>query len=300
MKKFLLSVGLCLGALCMHGQLVEVESVQRVNLPQDLAVSAARLSPDGTQAAVTTLDGTGISLIDLASGSEKKISEDGSVRMLEFSQDGRFVVFRTNTFDSTHRRYSAVKAYDSQSGSTRTIVSPTRNLQGLAMNGSTAVAVENGRAQQVALAGAPAASMPVVSVDYGRLMITENGVTRELSPLGNRANSYLWPSVSPDGTHVAFFAVGCGAYTCRLDGSDLHSLGMLRAVRWLDNNVLVGMDDHDNGVVTTESALVAVSKDGSVSQRITGPEHVAVFPTTADSKIAFTTPAGEMYIINLK
>lgn len=293
-------MGLCLSVLCMHGQLLEVQSVERVNLPAGMTVSAAELSPDGTQAAVASMDGTGLSLIDLASGSEKKISNNGSIRMLKFSQDGRFVVYRTNTFDSAHRRYSAVNAYDSQSGDTRTIVSPTRNLQGFAVSGSTAVAVDNGRAQNVALSGSTTASMPVASIDLGRLMITENGVTRQLSPLGIRANSYLWPTISPDGTRVAFFAVGCGAFTCRLDGSDLQSLGMLRAVKWLNNNVLVGMDDHDNGEVTLESALVAVSTDGSVTQRVTGPEYVAVFPTTAQDKIAFTTPNGELYIINLK
>lgn len=300
MKKQLL-LGLMLGAMTLaDAQLVEVESVQKVPLGP-LSVYTAEISPDGLHAVVADQSGSGLAWLTLSDGTARAITDNGSTTMLQFTADGSAAVYRASTFDASHRRYVALYAYDTATGDSRRILSPTRTLEAFGVSGNSAVAVDGGRAVDIALTSpATAAARPVAGIAGGLLQITADGNTRTFSPLGERANSYLWPSVSPDGTRVAFFAVGCGAFTCRLDGSDLRSLGMLRAVRWLDDNTLVGMDDHDNGFVTTESVIVAVSADGSVSQRITGPDTIAVFPSTAPGKVAFTTPAGEMYVITLK
>ena len=64
--------------------------------------------------------------------------------------------------------------------------------------------------------------------------------------------------------------------------------------------MVVGMHDIDDGTVVTSSKLVAASTDGKLHQELTLDESMAMFPSTNGKSIAYTTPAGEMFIINLK
>ncbi|MCM1033464.1 MAG: hypothetical protein NC405_06880 [Odoribacter sp.] len=301
MKKTLLSICLLCGSLICSAQLVEVQKVEKVAMPEGHAVSMAALSPDGSYAVVSPISGQGLATLDLSTGSTKIISYEASPVMVQFSADGSHVIYRESSYDGAHRRFVALKSYDVKSTRNTTLVAPSRNLQGFSVEGNTAVAVENGRAKARSVSGSAVTATtlrPTLSIDHGQLCITTAGTTKVLSPLGIKANSYLWPSLSPDGSRIAFFAVGCGAFTCDLNGNDVKPLGMLRAVCWLDNNILVGMDDHDNGIVTTKSALVAVSADGAATQTLTDDAVVAIFPSAGGSRISFTTPAGDLYLID--
>lgn len=221
--------------------------------------------------------------------------------MLEFTADGQNVLFRESSFDATHHRLVSLKAYNVADGKTFTVVDKSRSLEGFSADGQTAVAVENGKMRTRSLgAGSQAVKRATLSISYGKLCVTLNGVTTTISPLGYNCNSYLWPSLSPDGNRIVAFGVGTGAFTCNLDGSDVHVLGMARSPKWLDNDVVVAMEDFDNGRFTTQSTIKAFAADGSESATLTPNDVVAVFPTAAPGKVAFTTPDGEMYIINLK
>ena len=97
---------------------------------------------------------------------------------------------------------------------------------------------------------------------------------------------------------MLFFVSGDAAYVCNIDGTGLQKLGMLHAAKWLDDNIVVGMNDKDNGEVYTSSEIVAVNLQGQ-RQVLTGNDMIAMFPQCGGDKIAFTTDAGEVYMINL-
>lgn len=300
MKKTLCaSIAMCFAALCW-GQLPQVASVERVALPGGTDVSMAALSPDGSYAVVSPLSGVGLSKLDFATSEITEISKTASPLLLDFTADSRNVIFRESSYDKNHRRLVALKSYDVSAKKIQTIVEPTRRLQGFAADGTTAVAVDNGRMRSKAIGQKTPVTRAVLSIDLGKLCVTRNGKTEAIAPLGDRCNSYLWPSLSPDGKRIVAFGVGTGAFTCNLDGSDVRLLGMYRAPKWLDNNVIVAMDDHDNGVVTVRSAIMAIAADGSDKAALTADSVVAVFPSVAKNKVGFTTPQGEFYIINLK
>lgn len=303
MRKLMLTgFGLCMAVLC-NGALPTVQSVEKVSLPQGMSVSMATISPDGSYAVISPLSGTGLQRLDLKNGNVSEISASGSPMSLQISSDGSTVVYRENSYDNTHRRFTSLKAFNVNTGTTDILVPPTRNLQGFVLDGNNAIAVENGRKSARSLKGVETAQSGNValSINQGKLYVTEvDGTTRQIAPLADQCGSYLWPSLSPDGKRIAAFGVGTGTFVCDLNGENIQVLGMYRAPVWLDNMTIVAMDDYDNGVETIKSAIMALSVDGKEKASLTDNNVVAVFPTVATNRVAFTTPAGELYIINLK
>lgn len=196
----------------------------------------------------------------------------------------------------------AVEEFDFATKSAKTLVAPSRNLQGFKVSAESTVSVENGKAKVQARGSKAAANQPVASIQYGALYVTVDGVTRNISPQGAEGNSYLWPTISPNGKKVAYYLATVGAYVCNIDGSHPVFLGQLRAPQWYGNDVVLGMEDHDNGQFVTSSKIVASRADGTMSQILTDDTVRAMYPSASASgtAITFTTPEGALYIINVK
>lgn len=298
MKKFLITVVLICSGTMAYAQLVDVESVQQIRLSENVIVNHPTISPDGSFAVVSDLASTALRRVDLATGKVDLITDNGSGVDVRISPDYQNVVYRQITTGKNRLRYTALKAYNFASGSVQQVLKPSRNLNGVAFNGTDVVAIEKGRARTKSL-GKAKENRPVVSISQGHLNITINGKTTTLDPQGR--SSYLWPSISPDGTKILYWAAYRGCFVCDLDGSNPLSLGELRAARWLDNNTVVGQRDRDNGEFITESRLIAADLKGT-EQVLTDDSVVALNPSvsTDGKKIAFATNKGELYILNLK
>lgn len=300
MKNFLLTLALCV-SLSGMAQLVNVGSIEKVNIPASEVSKIAAISPAGDYLLITTDYNKGLTKYDLATGQTQVITNAiGAGYDAKVSQDGQNVVYREKSINDKHLTKTAVFSKNIANGQAKQLVKPTRELRGVAIEGNTAIAVNKTKMEKKALSTEKAQqTMPVLSVDKYQLMITMNGKTRQLSPLGTQ-HRYIWPSMSPDGTKVLFFVSGMGAYVCNPDGSGVQSLGIVRAPKWYDNNIIVGMNDQDDGEVFTSSEIVAVDLQGN-RQVLTGTDVIAMYPmpSAQSGKIAFSTPTGEAYIINL-
>ena len=139
----------------------------------------------------------------------------------------------------------------------------------------------------------------VLSINNRQLMISRNGKTSNLSPNG-KDKSYLWPSLSPDGTKILYYVGAEGAFVCNLDGSHVKPLGMMRAPQWWDDSTVVGMYDQDDGEFVYASRIVATNLKGD-KQTLTPDSLIAMYPKVSaqTGKIAFSTPEGKAYIINV-
>ena len=297
MKKVILSLAVLVSSVA-SAQLLNVGSIEKVNLPAGVDASQAVISHDGTFAVIS--DANGLSKVDIATGKTTQFAKGGSVSGLTISQDGSTVVFRQSSMQGK-LRYTSLKSVDLNNGKETVLVQPTRNLQGFNIVGNRVNAVEKGKLSTKALSATASASAPVATINRGALNVTVDGVTKNISPQGTSGQSYLWPSVSPDGKKVLYYLVGSGAYVCNIDGSNPVKVGWLRAAKWYDNNTVVGMQDQDNGNVVTASKLVAASLDGSVKQDLTAVSSMAMYPSVAGNgeRIAFSTPAGELFILNV-
>ena len=295
MRKLLFALTLGF-SLCATAQVLNVTSIEKVNLPEQAAVAA--ISPQGDYLLLTSANNQGLTKLDLATGQTQVLSNAPSAgHDVKISPDGQTVLFREGSFNDKHLRLSALKSVNLATGKSDLIVKPTRDLQGYGIDKVSAGAVNKGKFTKKAIGNAKAQNLPVLSINKGQLMITVNGKTRQLLPNCN-GFSYLWPSLSPDGTKVLYYQAAHGAYVCDINGKNVRKVGRMRAPVWYDDNTVVGMMDLDDGEFIYASTIVAATLDGN-TQTLTGDETIAMYPHASDGKIVFSTPAGEAFIINV-
>ncbi len=294
MKKVFISAMLLCSSVLGFAQLVEIQSVDKIDLPEGVSVNQATISPDGSFVVFSQNAKGGLHKMDLASKEINMISANGNSFDLKIAADGT-VVFRESRTAENKLRYTSLKAVDAR-GVETTLVAPTRDLNGFAVNGTNVMTVDNNKVEAKSLNGGAAVQMPVASIRYGQLCIDG----KVISPNGQEGASYLWPSISPNGTKVCYYLVTKGCYVANIDGSNPVYIGQLRATKWLNDLTVVGMNDLDDGSVVTSSKLIAASIDGQVKQELTVDESLAMFPSTNGKRIAYSTPMGDLFIINLK
>lgn len=290
---FALALGFSMSAM---GQVLQVTSINKVNLPDKAAVAA--ISPQGDYLLLTSATNQGLVKFDLTNGQTQTLSTAPSAgHNVKISPDGQTVIYRESSFNDKHLRLSSLRSLNLATGDNQVIVKPTRDLQGYAVDATSVGAVNKGKFSKKAIGAAKAQNLPVLSINKGQLMITTGGKTRNISPGGNQY-SYMWASLSPDGTKVLYYQAAHGTYVCNLDGSNAVKVGKMRAPVWYDNNTIVGMMDIDDGEFVYASTIVAATLDGK-TQTLTDDATIAMYPHAIEGKIVFSTPAGEAYMINV-
>lgn len=287
----------------IHSQKIEV--IKTTQLPDEVVGAAPVISPKGDFVILTGNSANGLQKYDVATEELTTITKDkGAGFGAQISKDGSTVVFRNSKYKGK-LRYTTLKSINLETGKERVLVKNTRNLQGLGVIDGTVLAVNNGKMVKKRVAGkrVPAKKIPpVTSIKEGKLYITTNGKTKEISPSG-KDKSYLWSSVSPDGTKVLYYVIEtANAYVCDIDGSNPTALGVLRAPKWLGNDWVVGMLDRDNGEVVTSSELIAVSAEGKGRTVLTDKSVIAMYPSASEdaSKITYNTAEGKIFIMDVK
>ncbi len=302
MKKILFTLALVVAAIA-NAQVLEVVSVEKIPTPENQDAKVAGIAPDGSYLLLTTSTNQGLQRFDLKSGENSVITEAaGAGYNAKITDDGKDVIYRETSFTPDHRRMQRLVRRTLASKSDVVILEPTRDLQGISVHRNTISFVNNSKVKKVAVNKTlQTEDMPVLSISNGQLMLTRGGNTVQLSPNGTD-KSYIWPSVSPDMTHITYYVAGEGCYIAGLDGSNPQFVArQCRAAKWLDNRTLVAMADRDNGEVVTESSIVVYTIDGR-HQTLTDKSLIAMYPyASADGKrIVFSTDQGEAYMINIK
>lgn len=295
-----------LGVLVFMSQLIfaqgiEVISVQALTLDGQGAF-LPKISPKGDYILVTGDDMNGLRKFDLATGEMTTITTDRNAGFnAQFADGGSTIVYRKSEYKG-RLRYTSLNSVNLQSGETKRLIKPTRNLEGVSVKDGTVLAVNNGKLVTKRIAGAKLKTIPAIpSIKNSQLYITVNGKTRQLSPNGTNVG-YLWPSVSPDGTKLLYYVIDeAKAYVCNIDGSNPVSLGTLRAPVWMGNDWVVGMVDYDNGEVVTYSQIFAVTAQGTHRTALTDKSQICMYPSASDdaSKIVYTTQNGEIYLMKV-
>lgn len=301
MKNIILSLAIAIAASA-SAQVLEVEAIDRLSIEGANVGVVAGISPQGDYVLLTGAHLNGLAKYDLNTQKLEVITDALSAGYnASISADGSSVAYREDHFENGLRS-TDVKVKDLITGECREVAKGVRNLNAVSVEGASAVSVASGRSTKSAIGGKSVArsDAPIVSIVDRQLIITKDGRSATLSPNGTD-RSYLWPSISPDGTKICYYLAGTGCYVCDLQGEILARLGQLRAAKWYDNTTIVGMHDTDDGHVITASEIVAASLDGQW-QVLTPSSIKAMYPyaSGAAKKIVFSADEGETYIINLK
>ena len=287
MKKILLLVAFCCLTFAAYAQsskkmtasaIFQIKSIQRIHTDIKTDAKVAAMSPTGDYILLTSGANQGLWCYNLSSKKTTLITQaDGAGYNVQISKDGQEIVYQETTIDQNHLRRSNIIRTNIANKQTITIARGQRNASLMVNSDSKAS----------------------IAIEDQLMVLTKDGKKTILAPQGTN-ESYIWPSISPDGTKICYYVCGNGCWVANIDGSNPQYIGHeCRAAQWYDNQTIVAMEDKDDGHFITSSAIVAYTLDGRY-QVLTKSNMIAMYPQTAKGLITFATLKGEIYLITLK
>jgi Tol biopolymer transport system component len=278
MKKTMLFVAACLLSLAASAQVLEVVSMQQLPITAQADMKVAGVSPAGDYVLLTNGSNKGLQCYDMASQTLTTITEaDGAGYNVQLSQDGKEVVYRETSFDRNNLRQNKIIRMNMSNQRQNVVARSQRDMKLMATSDN----------------------LTTVVIADRKIVLKHNGLSTTLAPNGMN-ESYLWPSVSPDGKKICYYVAGKGCFVANIDGSNPQFIARdCRAAKWYNNNTIVAMADEDDGHFTTASAIVAYSLNGQ-KQVLTSNKIIAMYPYAAENMIVFSTLKGETYMLNIK
>lgn len=276
MKK---TITLLLWSLCFVGA-----SALTVSRPVKIDINGPAhnptLSGDGKTMLFSSDDHTGLKLMNLESGKIIVLDEStGAGFHPIFSTDGKSVVYQTaSLIDGLMNR--DVRTFDLSSGETRQLAEMSRNDINLnELSGHT----------------------DYVTANYTCIKVAKDGETSEIRPIAD-AHSYLWASLSPDGSKIVFVEPFQGVFVCNPDGSDIKNIAKKGAFpAWAGNSLISYTLSHDDGYVVLDSTLKVYDLTTGITVDLTSADVIVGESTSAaDGTVVYSTLEGEIYKINLK
>ena len=278
MRKTMLFVAACLLSLAASAQVLEVVSMQQLPIAAQADMKVAGISPAGDYILLTTGSNQGLQRYDLESQALTTITDAaGAGYNVQVSNDGQEIVYRETSFDRNQMRQNKIVRLNMYNQRQHVVARNQRDLKHMATSDN----------------------LTTVSIKDRLIVLKRNGLTTTLAPNGSHL-SYIWPSVSPDGTKLCYYVCGNGCWVANIDGSHPQYIGRdCRAPQWLDNNTIIGMADEDDGHFTTASKIVAYTLDGK-KQVLTNDDMIAMYPYASKNAIVFSTIEGDIYMLNVK
>ncbi len=278
MKKIMLFVVAVLITLAADAQVLEVVSMQKLTSSSDVDVKVAGVSPKGDYILLTSGANKGLQRYDVATKTTTVLSEaEGAGYNVQISANGNEVVYRETSMDKNHMRRSNIIRKNFAAKRRNVIARGQRDMEKMATTDAKAT----------------------VTISDRLMVLNQNGEKKTLAPNGTD-KSYIWASISPDGTKLCYYVCGEGCYVSNIDGTNPQYIAhACRAAKWYNDNTLVAMADEDNGEFVTASAIVAYTLDGR-KQVLTDNTMIAMYPSVAKNLIVFGTEDGSTYMLNVK
>ncbi|HPT30969.1 MAG TPA: hypothetical protein PLW67_03975, partial [Prolixibacteraceae bacterium] len=277
-------------------------SLEKLSIPAAGGFYHPRLNESGDLLLLTGENYKSLSLFNLKSGELKKITDsDGAGYSPQISGNGETVLFAENEFIQ-NRLHTKLMAWYKPTGLADQVAPPARDLVTLFRNGDEVFYKADGQLKSARIGSdLPAAPGKVTTgIEERRLMIYINNQGKAIDPM--KSESYIWPSVSPDGNKILAYAMGKGAFICNTEGILIKELCNLEAPVWAGEDFVAGMVTKDDGHKVISAEIVLVDLKSGKKQKVS-PEGVkAMYPSVAPAagKLAFHSEKGEIYMVTYR
>ena len=255
------------------------------------------LSPDGQKVLFTQSDYEGLNVYDIADDVVTPLASDRLAGFSPaFSKDGKSVYFLSQTRENM-LVYREMKSVNLDGTGMSTVMGKSRGmLHPVAVDGGVVTVSDNGRKLKAKSNGG------TYAYSAGRkIVVVKNGIEKKIAPVPTKY-TYIWESLSPDGTKILFYAGGKGAYICDLDGNLVAELGKYTSPAWCGNDYVVAVNATHDGHQYETSQVVLLKADGSYKKELTTPVSMSMHPTASASgdRITYNTIDGRLFLMELK
>jgi Tol biopolymer transport system component len=278
---------------------ITVISTERLPLPVNVEWLAPRFGPDGTKLYLTSTGYSGIWEFTRGTSALRQLSADPRAGYgFAISPDGKQIAYRRLKPGSTWRdRQDEVVLVQVPTGKSA-VQATGRNLSLPAFAGQV-LAYASGQ-NGIRLNGSVGADeRALLGIEGTKIAVLIGGRKELLDPLGN--GSYIWPSLSPDGTRIVAYDMSRGMFVCDLNGTVLARLGRHDAPAWSrEGKWIVCVDEKDDGHRILSSDLIMISADGTQSVRLTDtPDLLEMNPvcSSTENRIVYNTADGAVMML---
>lgn len=285
-------------------QEISVRKIQQITGTKAGELVLSGVSPDGKNLLASSSDFRGLKIIDVKRKRIKEITNDaGAGYEPLFSPDGNKVYFRSDEYRN-FRKYSALYEYD-RTVEVKTLVEPpSRGLGSPVISQSEIIYIADGKRRTRTTGkddGGKGDNGTYVTLEDLVPVLYSGGKRKEIKPNGD--GNYIWTSLSPDRKKLLYNFRGTSTFVSDTAGNILQELGRVNAPRWIDNNLIAGMNDEDDGTRVLRSDIICYSLKTNKLYNLTNTvESIEMypFPFSGKNKVAFQTLTGELYIMNIK
>ena len=259
----------------------------------------------------TQSDYEGLNVYDIADDVVTPLASDRLAGFSPaFSKDGKSVYFLSQTRENM-LVYREMKSVNLDGTEMSTVMGKSRGmLHPVAVDGGVVTVSDNGRKLKAKSNGG------TYAYSAGKkIVVVKNGIEKKIAPVPTKY-TYIWESLSPDGTKILFYAGGKGAYICDLDGNLVAELGKYTSPAWCGNDYVVAVNaTHDGHQYETSQIVLLkvdgsykkeltapVSMSGSYKKELTAPVSMSMHPTASASgdRLTYNTIDGRLFLMDLR
>ena len=286
------------------GQTIRARAATRVKPADNGSYLLTGVVP-GTRLLLVTEEGyKGLSLLDSRRGQLIRISSDaGAGYEPAVTSDGKSVIYRSDVF-SEQKKYTSLYNYNIVTGEKVTLLEKERGVLPAAVSGNR-IMIKSDKKSRVESTGqaelkGSGNDIFVVIEDLIPVLYT-GGERKTLKPSGE--GYYIWVSLSPDRSKIVYNFQGRNTFVCSTEGRILYDLGRINAPKWLNDDIIIGMDDRDDGHRVVSSEIVYCSLPAGKRGYLTNTgerTEMYPYPFPGEKKLAFSTNGGEIYVMKLR
>jgi hypothetical protein len=302
--KTVISLLLLLLSLGASGQEIKMRSVTKVRPDDNRSYMLTGTVPGSRNLLVTGEGYAGLFLLDSRRGRVSQISPDaGAGYEPAVTEDGKSVIYRSDLF-SEQKKYTSLYKYDLETGKTLTLIDKERGVLPAAVSGNR-ILLKSDNKSRIETSGSEllkgTGDDTFVVIEDLVPVLYAGGERKPLRPNGE--GYYIWVSLSPDKSKIVYSFQGQNTFICNREGRILYDVGKINAPKWLNDNIIIGMDDKDDGHRVVSSEIVYYSLPAEKRSYLTATgtrSEMYPFPVSGGKKLAFCTDRGEIYIMKIR